>query len=522
MHFMDPNTVKVSPRHKALVTPYREDIARLLPMSKQIDYEGEPLLAMPHTDDTAQLLRNMGVDCPAPITLFYDWGHTTPFATQVETAALLTSYTRAYVLNEMGTGKTRASLYAYDYLRRQGRAERALVVAPLSTLSVVWAAEVFKYFPDLTCGVLHGTKKRRQRILSQDHHIYVINHDGVKVLLDDLNARQDIDTIIIDELAVFRTQRTNRWKAMRSLLPKRAYVWGLTGQPTPNAPTDAWAQCRLITPDNVPKSFLAFRDQTMFRVSQFTWKPRKTAVETVHKAMQPSVRFRLDECVDLPPVIHSTREVKMTAKQTVVEKALMDTFRAEFAEGKVTAANEGVKLNKLLQVSAGFIYLSDGRPVHIPNLDRMKVVQEVVESAEAKVIIFAPYIELVSMISKHLTKNKMSHAEVTGQTSKRQRDQIFTAFQHTSKYHTLVAHPGTMAHGLTLTSANVVCWASPPPSLEIYEQANARVSRPGQKLHQLIVHIQSSKVEEKVYKRLQERARLQGLLLSLFQGVQHV
>ena len=53
-------------------------------------------------------------------------------------------------------------------------------------------------------------------------------------------------------------------------------------------------------------------------------------------------------------------------------------------------------------------------------------------------------------------------------------------------------------------------------SLEIYEQANARITRPGQKNNTLIVHVESTPIERKIYNRLEARAKVQGALLDMF------
>jgi SNF2 family DNA or RNA helicase len=79
-----------------------------------------------------------------------------------------------------------------------------------------------------------------------------------------------------------------------------------------------------------------------------------------------------------------------------------------------------------------------------------------------------------------------------------------------------VAHPATMSHGLNLHAADMIVWAAPYPSLEVYEQANARITRPGQTKKQLIVQISGSPVEARVYKRLDQRASMQNALLELF------
>jgi SNF2 family DNA or RNA helicase len=96
------------------------------------------------------------------------------------------------------------------------------------------------------------------------------------------------------------------------------------------------------------------------------------------------------------------------------------------------------------------------------------------------------------------------------------RAHIFNLFQNTNSYRVIVAHPQCLAHGITLTAADTVIWFAPVTSLEIYDQANHRIRRVGQKHKQLILHLQSTPVEKKIYAMLQKKQRVQDQLLELF------
>jgi len=295
---------------KALVLKSREParITNIIPTAKAFTVKGIPYVAVPHKIAETKVLRNLGFDAPAPIREHYDWpGRYTPFAAQREAAAFLSMYDRAFNLSELGTGKSLASLWAYDYLRSIGHLHKVLIVSPLSTLERTWADEVFQHFPHLQYAVLYGSKQKREKMLKTDVDVYIINHDGLQIIEPWLVDRPDIDLIIIDEIAqAARNAGTDRWKAINKVInrhkPTRA-CWGMTGTPTPNAPTDAWAQCRLISPSNVPPYFNRFKGQVMRQLSQFQWLPRPDATDIVREVMQPSVRFTRDECVDLPPLM---------------------------------------------------------------------------------------------------------------------------------------------------------------------------------------------------------------------------
>jgi SNF2 family DNA or RNA helicase len=381
-----------------------------------------------------------------------------------------------------------------------------------------WADSAFQTFPHLDCVVLHGTRERRNKLLAQDVDIYVINIDGLSTIKDALAKRPDIDLIVVDELALARNSGTDRWKILNAICNKQAprRVWGMTGSPTPNAPTDAWAQCKLVTPDNptMPKYFSAFRDRVMRQITPFKWAARQDANEAVYQMMQPAIRFSLDDCVDLPEQTFITRDVALTKEQEKAYKDMINKLSTEYAGGQILAVNEAVKANKLIQIACGVAYGTDGEHVVIPSKPRMDVLKEVIEESEGKVIVFVPLTGALESVASELRKD-FTVETVHGGTSKSERDRIFSEFQRGLDPRVLVANASTMSHGLTLTAATTIVWYAPVHSNETYEQACARVRRPGQTRTTVIVHIAGTDVERRVYKRLQDKQSMQGVLLDM-------
>jgi SNF2 family DNA or RNA helicase len=460
----------------------------------------------------------MGYDVPSPILTHYDWCDGSPFNSQKSTAALLTIEQRAYVLNGMGTGKTKSALWAWHYLRSNGVCGKMIVSAPLSTLSFTWAREIFNTLPGVKCAVLHGTKKQRLEKLSDpDVEIFIINHDGHKVVFDELVARKDINVLLIDELAVFRNGASDRTKSMCKLSATMAWVWGMTGSPIPTSPTDAWAQARIVTPDRVPKFFGRYREDLMTKITQFKFHPKPDAVEKAFATLQPSVRFTLDDVVELPELVERTVDVEMGPNQTKIYKALMDQCYAAVQTQEITAANAGAVMTKLLQVSTGWVYAKDKTIVPLDNNKRIDALLDAINATDRKVLVFAPFKHALAGISAALTSEGIDHATVDGDTPAAERAQIFNLFQNTQKFRVILAHPQCLAHGITLTAADTIIWFAPIPSLDIYDQANHRIRRVGQKHKQLVLHLQSTPVEKKIYKMLQGRQKVQNALLKLFE-----
>ena len=153
--------VRVSHRHKVVAVPYRDDVYNMFPAAKALVINGHKFLAVRHQPAETYLLRKLGFDAPAPILEHYDFCGGKPFDAQVKTCAMLTMNERAYVLNGMGTGKTKSALWAWHYLYSNGLCGKAVVVAPLSTLQFTWAREIFQTLPGINAVVLHGSKQKR-------------------------------------------------------------------------------------------------------------------------------------------------------------------------------------------------------------------------------------------------------------------------------------------------------------------------------------------------------------------------
>jgi SNF2 family DNA or RNA helicase len=523
---MADQAFRISEEKRVIVTPFDPRITNLIPHTKTLDKNGKVYNLTPHRHVESKLLKNLGYQVPSPIlSSQYGWGLATPFESQKDTAVMLVENTRAYVLSELGTGKTLSSLFATDYLMQEGEVKCCLIVAPLSTLTNVWEQEIFRYFPHRTAVVLHGSKTKRQAKLAEGADFYIINPDGVGIVTKELIAKGEIDCIIIDELATYRNPRTSRWKAMNAVVKTKRYAWGMTGSPTPKAPTDAYGQIKLLTPDRVPRFFKAFQEETMVQITQFVWRERQDAKDRVYECMQPSVRFTRAQCSDLPPTTYKTYEVDMTKEQDTAYKDMVDKMQATLigikqSGEKVTSANAGVQLSKLLQIGAGLLYGTnpDGSRI-IGEFDatpRMNCLKDIIDSTDQKVIVYAPFVHALTMLDRELGKHYPT-AVIHGGVSKTQRDDIFNLFQNSTSPRVLIAHPKAIAHGLTLTAASTIVWYSPTFDLEIYEQANGRITRHGQKHNTLIANIQATPAEKKVYNTLKNRGNMLRSLLELFE-----
>jgi SNF2 family DNA or RNA helicase len=256
---------------------------------------------------------------------------------------------------------------------------------------------------------------------------------------------------------------------------------------------------------------------TMRRINQFRWYPKPEAHALVRQAMSPSVRYTRDDVMELPECSIVDRAVMLDADAKkayglLYNKAHMLTQKNE----NISAVNQGVLHNKLLQVSCGYLYTDNHTVYEMDATTRLSALTEVLDETDRKVLVMVPFMHALLGVSTYLRKNHYDIAVVHGGIGRTARDIIFGDFQNKPNPKIIVAHPQTLAHGLTLTEADTIVWYSPTTSLEIYEQANARINRPGQLHKTMIVHMVGTPVEQATYTKLRFKQRMQNCLLELF------
>ena len=479
-------------------------------------------LVLVDTPDTRRALEALGV----PITQHdamsgFDWAGAPVMAHQRDTVTGMLAHQRVPILNDIGTGKTLCALLAFEYLRRRGLAKRMLVLATNSTMHAAWGHEVFKWMSGvgMRADVLSGPgPKRLKKLAESSAHVHIVNHDGfsrVAGLAEAMVGGYDI--LCVDEATAYKNVQSARHKHLyrwTELAEHRDLrMWLMTGTPTPNSPMDAWALARLLRSPHTPIYMSHARDWLMRQIPRTEiWVNRPEAPERVAKMLVNAVRFRREDCFDLPPTTYATQAVELTEQQ---ERLLVRLERQGVAEletgGVVAGPNPGVVMQRMLQISGGAAYTSEG-VVKVITQARIAALKAVVEQSSHKVLVFTPWLGVLSTIVDAFGKDEL--AVVNGSVSVSARREIFRAFQEDDKPRVLAAVPQAMSHGLTLTAAGTIVWYSPPFSNETYEQANGRIERLG-KVSGHVVHLVASDLERKVFSRLKARQRVQDSVNEL-------
>ena len=415
----------------------------------------------------------------------------------------------------MGMGKSVTTLTAIDELMNDYmEVNKVLVIAPKRVAEDTWSREVEKWdhLNHLKISKVLGTEKQRHDALATKADIYVINRENVSWLVKLMGMKWDFDMVVIDELSSFKNHQSKRFKDLRKVRPFMKRVVGLTGTPAPNGYADLWAQIYLLDKgERLGKNVTAYRKEYFHSFVQpgyqiFTL--RKGAMEEINNQIK-------DVCVSMKakdylkqkeplrinvPVVLDTKE---QAKYNEMEKEAI----IEVGDNEITALNAAAVTTKLLQIANGAVYDENRNviDIHDKKLERL---EELIEEANGNpVLIFYSFQHDVDRIKKYL-KSKVTELKTAADIDKWNKKKIDV----------MLAHPASAGHGLNLQDGgNIIIWFGLTWSLELYQQANARLHRQGQAEGVIIHHlITEGTIDEDVYKALQgKNVRQEELLLAL-------
>lgn len=452
-----------------------------------------------------------------------------PFQHQKETTVFLLQNKRAFNFSDLGTGKTLSHLWAADFLMVNEKVKQVLVVGPLSTMQSVWGSEIFFNFPHRTYRIAHGTQDARLAAINSDADFIILNHDGVSIpAVEEAIKRKirsgQIGLILIDELTAFKKHTTKRSKAMQRItneMGTRGGVHGITGAPTPNKPTEAFGQAKVVNPSNpnLPKYFKQFQAMVEYQAGPYLWLPFDNADQRVSEILQPAIRFKRDDCIDIPECQYIERVVEFTPEQKRVYKAMKDELLVEYDSGEITAVNAAVKMMKLLQIAAGSVKDDEGNVLSLDSSTRDEQLWEIYQETEQKkLVVFAAFRASIAHLERFFREKGVKVASIHGSVAHKDRAEAIREFQD-GDMNVLVIQPQSSAHGITLTAANTIVWYSLIASGEVHVQANGRITRAGQKRKQVIYYLIGCKAEQRLLKLLQDKGDLSHRVLNLFEDI---
>ena len=412
---------------------------------------------------------------------------------------------------DMGLGKTVVTLTAIWLMALDSfDIGKILVIAPKRVAEDTWPKELKKWehLTGLTYSLVLGSKKQREEALQKKAAIYIINRENVAWLVE--NYKWDFDTLVIDELSSFKSNKAQRFKALKKVRPKVQRVIGLTGTPAPNSLLDLWPQMYLLDMGERLGRFIGGYRDRFFKPDKrnkeiiFSYKPRDGAEESIYQLINDiCISMKAVDFLDMPDKISNRIEVSMDKK----EKELYEEFKREMIitlkGDEIDAINAAGLSNKLLQMANGAVYGENKKVVSIHD-KKLDALEDLIEAANGKPLLVAYwYKHDLERISKRFDVRIIQTTEDIDDWN-------------AGEIPVALIHPASAGHGLNLQDGgSTIIWFGLTWSLELYQQLNARLWRQGQKNTVVIQHIVTNGThDEDVMRALENKDMRQSALIA--------
>ena len=412
----------------------------------------------------------------------------------------------------MGLGKTVITLTAIEELMfDRFEISRVLVIAPKRVAEDTWTREHSKWdhLRELKIAKVMGTAAQRRKALASDADIYVVGRDNVVWLTEELKG-WPFDMVVIDELSSFKNPQAKRFKALRKVIPRAKRVVGLTGTPSPNGLMDLWAEIYLLDRgERLGKTLGAYRER-YFRPGArngsvvYKWIPTRTAQKEIQEKLADiCVSMSARDYLQLPDRIDNVIHVQLAPSEMAAYWTMEREQLLQIHDAEVAALSAAAVMTKLLQIANGSVYAEDGTvvPIHKAKLEALG---EILEATDEPVLIFYSFRHDADTIRAQYPEARTLESEED------------IAEWNAGKIRILLAHPASVGYGLNLQDGgHVIVWYGLTWSLELYQQANARLHRQGQSRPVIIHHlIAEHTADEQVLDALQKKDTSQAALLA--------
>ncbi len=395
----------------------------------------------------------------------------------------------------------------YDYFD----VTKVLVIAPLRVAEDTWSRESEKWghLKDLRISKILGTAEQRKAAVEADADIYVINRENVVWLVEN-SKRWDFDMVVIDELSSFKNPQSKRFRALRKVIVKSSRVVGLTGTPSPNSLMDLWAQVYLLDRgERLGRTLGAYRE-TFFRPGAhngyvvYKWNLRPGGQKEIEKRISDiCISMSAKDYLTLPKRIDNELPIRLSEQEFKLYKTMESEQLLHLGDDDIVALNAAAVMTKLLQIANGRAYNAEGKPVGI-HRKKLDALLGIIEDTDSPVLVFYSFQHDLEVIKEAVPDAR----KLEGPKDIKDWNE--------GKVRVLLAHPASVGYGLNLQEGgHTIVWYGLTWSLELYQQANARLYRQGQEKPVIIHHlIAEGTVDEQVMKALRMKDMSQAALLA--------
>ena len=228
--------------------------------------------------------------------------------------------------------------------------------------------------------------------------------------------------------------------------------------------------------------------------------------ELLWKVAENSVTVKLVEVKkDLPPITEEIIYTEMSpTQQKVYEKLRKEQF-IKLEKGEILLKNAMNEMQKLQQISSGFIYLENEATYKFFENSKIEALKDLIEGmGEEKVVVFCSFTEELKMIKTALEKEGKTVAVIGNGQNELQK--FYDGAQ------VCIVNLLAGAEGIDLTAAHYAIYFSPTLKMDKFEQSRARIYRNGQTMPCFVYHlINKNTVDTKIYSALKNKIKNKDL-----------
>lgn len=418
---------------------------------------------------------------------------------------------RVFMLLGLGLGKTVTTLTAVSDLLDSFTVNKVLVIAPLRVANSVWPSEVneWSHLKYLKVNVATGSERKRIGALSSTCDIVTINRENIKWLVDFYGKDWPFDCVVVDESSSFKNNSSQRFKALKKVLPETDYMIALTGTPSPNGLLDLWSQVFLLDFGVALGRTMTMYKQRFFEADYMGYKftPKSGSADKIHDLIRPfTLSMSAEDYLDVPDRIDSSIVIDLPVKILAKYKEFERDLILEVQEKELEAQSAAVLANKLLQWCNGATYTDEHKNWITLHDEKLKALTELVEenSGENMLVAYNYKTDLIRL------QKQFPDAVVLD------KEQSTIDRWNNGNIPMLLAHPASAGHGLNLQKGgSMLVWFGLTWSLELYQQFNGRLHRQGQTKPVRVVHIVARDcIDERVIDVLSDKDATQKDLLN--------
>lgn len=317
------------------------------------------------------------------------------------------------IADETGIGKTIESLAAADYLLKNNKTKRIIVLCPKSIMEQ-WQREAKNFF-DLDFEIVSCPYKQRKTFYKTKKHLIMTYDTAVNDIKDIHKMIQDETVLIMDEMTKVKNEKTKRSRGIKKIRPK--YIFGLTGTPIETKLKDGFVIGTTLFPEWMNKNEFYNEYCVMEHNGYGNMVVGYRNVDRfMNRLMEIAIsRKKKDVRDDMPDKLYYVRNIGLTKQQIEYSHKIKKIIRGQYESANDIRLEDCVLL-QMLEDGTNLIKNSEAMSlrkldrtamtIESPKIDELK--QILSEIQDKKVVIFVHFLGMIDLIMEKINESVMT------------------------------------------------------------------------------------------------------------------